>query len=139
MSPDLDKKLCEDFPELFANRNGDMRTTCMVWGFEHGDGWEKIIRECAEQLTYLSKVTGAKFTASQVKEKFGTLRFYFDMEIPDGAEQAPIWDIAHAVVGQAEGKSAYTCETCGEYGRMRGNGWLYTACDAHTKEADREP
>lgn len=111
----------------------------MCCGFEHGDGWADIIRDCAEQLTYLASVTGAQFTASQVKEKFGTLRFYFDTRLPNGAEHTPIWDIASAIVSYAEARSEQTCETCGEFGRLRGRGWLYTACDKHTREADLKP
>jgi len=43
MNEILDKQLCEKYPLLFKDRNGDMRTTAMVWGFEHGDGWFNII------------------------------------------------------------------------------------------------
>jgi hypothetical protein len=32
--------------------------------------------------------------------------------------------------------STITCETCGAPGKRRGRGWIYTACDAHTKELD---
>jgi len=39
----LDKQLCEKYPKIFANRNGDMKTTAMCWGFECGDGWYNII------------------------------------------------------------------------------------------------
>jgi len=50
MSPDLDKKLCEDFPEIFKNRYGDERSTAMCWGFDVGDGWYGIIRFLCQQL-----------------------------------------------------------------------------------------
>ena len=43
MRPELDEKLCKDYPKIFANRNGDMTTTAMCWGFECGDGWYHII------------------------------------------------------------------------------------------------
>jgi hypothetical protein len=44
MSPEHDQKLCNDFPEIFKDRHGGMRTTAMCWGFECGDGWYNIIR-----------------------------------------------------------------------------------------------
>jgi hypothetical protein len=60
----------------------------------------------------------------QVKEKFGTLRFYYH-----GGD-----DIIDGMVRMAESISGFTCEKCGAPGKMRGRGWLYTACDTHTKE-----
>ena len=50
MSPDLDKKLCEELPEIFKNRYGDKRSTAMCWGFDVGDGWYGILRFLCQQL-----------------------------------------------------------------------------------------
>ncbi len=59
--------------------------------------------------------------ASQVKEKFGTLRFYYSGgdETVDGIER------------MAESMSAVTCETCGAPGKTRSGGWIQTLCDEH--------
>lgn len=132
MNKDLDEKLCKDFPLLFADRNGDMRTTGMCWGFECGDGWYGIIREAAEKLEPLIAAEVLKdpyahyqgfFRASQVKEKYGTLRFY----LSGGTDKM------HRIVSAAERKSAKVCEECGEPGVLRGDGWYYTACWKHAK------
>lgn len=64
--------------------------------------------------------------ASQIKEKFGTLSFYYN-----GGD-----DYIRGLVSMAEGFSSRTCENCGNPGRRRGTGWLYTACDMHTKPED---
>jgi len=66
--------------------------------------------------------------AAQVKEKFGTLRFYINAGD----------DVAYALVSLAESMSARTCETCGSPGKSRGRGWIYVACDEHTCEEDKE-
>jgi len=50
MSPELDKKLVESFPNLYKDRYADMRTTCLCWGFEHGDGWFQILWDVSEKL-----------------------------------------------------------------------------------------
>lgn len=68
------------------------------------------------------------FGVSQVKEKYGTLRFYCSST-----------DRIDQLVNLAERCSALTCETCGKYGKMRGHSWLYVACDKHTKEQDLDP
>src|SRR5258708_19079681 len=45
-----DQLLCKRFPHLFADRNADMRTTALCWGFEVGPGWLGIIYNAAAQL-----------------------------------------------------------------------------------------
>ena len=49
--------------------------------------------------------------ADQVKEKFGTLRFYYT-----GGD-----DRIDGMVRMAESMSAVTCETCGAPGKLRGD------------------
>jgi hypothetical protein len=62
--------------------------------------------------------------ATQVKEKFGTLRFYYD-----GGN-----DIIDGMVRMAEAMSEVTCEQCGAPGEERGGGWIVTLCDTHAGE-----
>ena len=60
--------------------------------------------------------------ATQVKEKFGTLRFYADY----GEDyEDEIEDLIH----QAEVRSSKTCEECGQPGVTRPGGWIKTLCD----------
>lgn len=127
MSPELDKQLCEKYPKIFANRYADMRTTAMCWGFEHGDGWYNIIDQlCGNIQHHIDwKNRGGQVmqqvVAAQVKEKFGTLRFYYD-----GGD-----DYIGGLVSMAESMSGVTCETCGKPGKLREGGWLRTLCDEH--------
>jgi hypothetical protein len=60
---------------------------------------------------------------TQVKEKFGTLRFYYD-----GGD-----DIIDGMVRMAEGMSGCTCEECGKPGGRRSGGWIVTLCDEHAE------
>ena len=62
--------------------------------------------------------------ATQVKEKYGTLRFYVY-----GADE-----YVHGLIQMAEAMSMITCETCGAPGKERGGGWIRTLCDEHAKE-----
>jgi hypothetical protein len=104
----LDDLLCRRYPELYANRNADMRSTCMCWGFDHGDGWFAIIDALSEVLTTNAKADGRPVQpVTQVKEKFGTLRFYHGAtEADDGA------------VDMAEEISERICEQTGKPGRL---------------------
>jgi hypothetical protein len=129
MSPELDARLCEKYPKIFENRFGDIRTTAMCWGFECGDGWYNLIDTlCAKIQNYVDERSPEVYPviATQVKEKYGTLRFY----ISGGDEHVD------NLVSEAERLSALTCETCGEPGKLRGMGWYYVACDSHTQVQD---
>jgi hypothetical protein len=90
-------------------------------------GGKEITAEEVEQKR-LEMVEAEKTvpTVSQVKEKFGTLRFYID----GGTKEH------YNYIRFAESMSAVTCETCGAPGKTRGHGWYYTACDEHTHEDD---
>lgn len=130
MRKELDDELCFNFPLLFIDRNASMRVTNMCWGFP-GDGWYNLIREAAEKLEPLIKAYAIEFPnkpvprASQVKEKFGTLRFY----LSHGTDEM------RKIIEDAEIKSANTCEDCGEYGKLRKGSWLLTLCDKCHKKS----
>lgn len=50
MDKELDEKLTKAFLFLYADRHGDMRSTCMCWGFSCGDGWFDIIWNLSKKL-----------------------------------------------------------------------------------------
>lgn len=52
MSPELDKQLCENYPEIFCDRHADMSRTAMCWGFECGDGWYALIDTLCSRLMH---------------------------------------------------------------------------------------
>jgi hypothetical protein len=127
-----DELLCKRFPHLFADRNLSMTQTAMCWGFEIGPGWMGLIYEAASKLEPLivkmiddtikaNDLQTLEFIprASQIKEKYGQLAFYMTSSTDEMDE----------IIRVAEDKSAETCETCGEPGKLRGQGWYYTACD----------
>ena len=122
MRKELDEKLCSNYPKIFANRNGDMKSTAMCWGFECGDGWYNIIDALCSSMQHYYDNNGTGLhqpVASQVKEKYGTLRFYYD----GGG------DYTEGMVWLAETLSAQTCESCGQPGVLRKGGWLKTLCE----------
>jgi len=121
MKDESDRLLVETFPNLYKDRHGDKRRTCMCWGFECGEGWFDLIWELSAKLESLIVKEGPQeypMCASQVKEKFGGLRFYMTCATPE------IYDI----IGEYEHKSYKTCETCGKKGKIRGGVWNRTLC-----------
>lgn len=101
------------------------------WG-TFDEYYKHIKREAREQ--YKERTLNGTFrevpdlisqvVADQVKEKFGTLRFYYH----GGDEQI------YGMVRMAESMSAVTCEECGTPGKIRNGGWIRTLCDHHAKE-----
>ena len=73
----------ERWPILFQQRRLPMSRTCMCWGIEAGDGWKQPLQKLCNQLEAINLMMGKKFgfeiQAVQVKQKFGELRFYFNV------------------------------------------------------------
>jgi len=65
---------------------------------------------------------------SQVKEKFGTLRFYCSGS-----------DRIYTFIDMAETLSAVTCELCGKAGKCESvHGWVSTVCGEHSRVKEEE-
>jgi hypothetical protein len=136
-----DTFLVTTYPKLYQDRYKDMIQTCMCWGFECRDGWFDLIKKTSEKLELLNN-SGVGFTvvADQVKEKFGTLRFYYHLKYDEGEfPDREIWSqIAEDCVSTAESRSAYLCEVCGKYGTLVGTGWVSTLCKEHSAELEQK-
>ena len=80
-----------------------------------GEGWRPLLTKLAEDITKIDP----NVEISQIKEKFGTLRFY----ISYGSEEV------FQLIEKAETESGYICETCGtKEGVTTEGGWLLTLC-----------
>jgi hypothetical protein len=131
------KGMYEKYPVIFGDHDKPMSQTCMCWGISIGRGWHKIIEDLCESLQGILKQHDIKVIADQVKEKFGTLRFYYHVDYPDGIAQegvSKLYDEIRELVNKAEDKSAETCEVCGDKGTQRSGGWICTLCEKHAKE-----
>jgi len=90
-----------------------------------GPGWLNIIWELCkhieEELEKMTPEQRESFAITDIKEKFGGLRFYCY-----GNDAIDEW------ISKAEDKSYVTCEQCGKPGvTQRVNGWVYTVCKKH--------
>ena len=105
--------------------------------FECGIGWynllhdlslkiEKVLEREAEncKLHEGEENEYDEMFAIQVKEKYGTLRFYMSRET----------DEVSALIDKAEALSSQTCEICGVPATVRGTTWFSVRCDKCYKE-----
>ena len=88
-----------------------------------GPGWIPIIAELNNQISYID----SSYKVVQIKEKFGTLRYYIDFSL-DKKNTIP-FDIIHILISHAEVKSSSTCEQCGETAKLIVRPWYKTLCD----------
>jgi hypothetical protein len=94
-----------------------------------GDGWQHIVETAVGRI--VTAAGNFPVRIAQIKSKYGTIRIYWEASaalpdaITDGIEEA---------IALAEARSACTCETCGEEGRLYAAGdWLTTACSDHAR------
>ncbi|MBE7459639.1 MAG: hypothetical protein HS112_03835 [Zoogloeaceae bacterium] len=120
------------YPRLYRRAALPATHTCMCWGFSCGGGWFDLIDRLSMKLeTEIERQQCAGvpeegwIAAEQVKEKFGTLRFYLS-HYPDNDEVARAR--IEKAIDSAEEESARTCERCGGPGELREGGWMHVLC-----------
>lgn len=92
---------------------------------------EKLTKEIAELSVELEREICNVPIVAQIKEKFGTLRFYVDFR--EGVTNSATARV-HALVDFAEHMTQITCEQCGDKGKTYGIGWNKTLCHKHAVE-----
>ena len=120
MNKELTEKLWNEFPLTYSNKIS----------FGHDDGWYDIVYEMSAKIeavlqeqSYKDTQVEPLFVMRQIKQKFATLTVYYnnncsDKEIEDAVEEA-------------YQKSKKTCEICGKEGKVSGQRYIRTLCDAH--------
>lgn len=126
MNQILIKKLYDEFPELFKDKDSGPQETCLYFGIETDDGWYKLIRNLCHKIYKCCNKNNYEIpTVIQVKEKYGSLRFY----INSGDEKI------YNIIDKYENKSFKICEICGKRGRQGRRGWwIKTLCKKHRKD-----
>ena len=147
------KKMLTDFPALFrdALRSSSEQQSCMGRGFECGDGWFQLIYELCTSIEVQAREMGLDPAtedwpmARQVKEKFGSMRFYISTPSPEPSDNRleaesrgdllsfrPVASIEsiRKLVADAEAKSSTICQGCGQPAEMRNDGGYWRVlCD----------
>ena len=179
MKAELQQKIFDKYPKMFGDHTKPMTETRMCWGLEVGDGWYNLIDTLCEALTYtyttsiqVDKEDGKRLgiepysdsyyfsveppqvIATQIKEKYGTLRFYYREEYseeihslyetgkyPDLQRIIDRYsDYINGVVHFAETASGRTCEYTGQPGELHvsggtRSGWVKTVNKEYAKTA----
>lgn len=141
MNTELQNKLYEKYPQLFANKDKTPMQSPMCFGIECNDGWYELlasvcwriyqhekniadrirIRTENEKPNDQSDLDYVPVKFDQIKEKYGGLRIYHS-----GGD-----DYIDGVISMAEEYSYKICEVCGNKGEPNKQGWISTLCEAH--------
>ncbi len=91
-----------------------------------GKGWEKLLHSCLNEIDQL----GINITITEIKEKFGSLRIYYDRQ----NEYSDINEI-EMVISKYAKLSSETCEYCESTENLiyRRNYWDRTICKECSK------
>ena len=155
----------ERFPILFQDRTKPMTETCICFGIECPIGWYHILEQLCTILEFynmeFTKNYGIAIVADQVKEKFGTLRFYYtprDVNKDGVAEslmdcEERVSDeekrhriavdylemLADKIIAEADNMTENTCARCGipldKNNKVVTQGWISYIC----AECDGKP
>ena len=121
MRKELDDLLAERYPDLFCERQASPVESGMHYGFACGDGWFDLINNlCNKISSSMTALISPPVVVTQVKEKFGRLRFHFR-----GGN-----DEVRRVVQLAEDLSETICENCGRSGATHISAKQQTLCPA---------
>lgn len=111
---DKRQEIIDKYPKMF--------NIGIVWsGFDELPGWYELIDNLCNCIqSYVDNNKTTQVTVEQIKEKFGTLRFY-----ASGGDQ-----LVHGMIWFAESLSENICEKCGKRGKLRMDlHWYKTLCD----------
>lgn len=106
---------------LFAmlSRRVESARSTLKYALENPD--QKYTHSIAELEAKLTTALEQLPTITQIKEKFGGLRFY-----TNGVDTE-----FNSYISFAESMSLHTCEICGSPGTTSGDGWMKTLCKKH--------
>ena len=141
---DLDNA-AHDFPWTAVSKAGapvePRRAPKFNWFAGIPRGWGDVIHEYLTQLDALVQRNHWSIHIAQVKEKFGTLRFYVDILDEEGFachEDSP-GDVRQffKLVREMESATAEVCFDCGTHENVECyGGWIHYACPACEKKLE---
>ena len=95
---------------------------------------EEWIERCKQLIKESQEKTISQIEAVQVKEKYGTLRFYLNEYPTNKTVDAKM----RAYINFAESLSACTCEMCGVPAKQKTGGWIKTICEPCEEKRSQE-
>ena len=152
MRKELEQKLAEKYPFMRHQHTlaqqeaqGFIYDLYSAFGCECSDGWYDLLDHLCEEIAQAYEAAGVpvNIVVDQVKEKYGTLRFYYHFSrqtpsiqtVEQGTirlkqDDSTLYQHMDAIVSKWEARSGSVCEMCGNAGEPRTDLlWILTLCD----------
>ena len=113
------------------------------WFSEIPPGWGDVIEKYLKRLDKLVKRNNWNIYVAQVKEKFGTLRFYVDIlgddSFPQYSDENPDIRAFYDIIHEMEAETGEVCCDCGTRDDVKCyGGWIHYACPTCEKKRIEE-
>ncbi len=165
MTDKLEKALAERYAFMKKGRtldqqmkSGGIDDLYSAFGCQCEDGWYDLLDEICAKIQTIYNENGRKpnIIIDQIKEKYGTLRFYYHFGDKDQGIHAfdciggpsvrfmpgkgdELYERIAEIVSWGEDRSGEICEECGKPGTIRDLMYIQTLCDdCYAKAADQE-
>lgn len=157
MRTELENELIKSFPFMERKntleeqeKSGKIYDLYGAFGCAVGDGWFALLFDMCKELAelYANENSEIDIVPVQVKEKFGKLRFYYNIQgneigihaldflgvggLRFSQSDTELHKKARDIVRKYEDKSKFVCEVCGCEGELRTDlSWILTLCEKH--------
>ena len=135
MTQEKEELLIQKFPKIFSDlleirKEKQSVMYPIMFGCEIEDGWFKLLYHLLTDIqNYIDDNNIGQVVAEQIKEKWGSLRFYYR-----GGD-----DIIDGMVWNAEHLSYYICQDCGTMENVgHTKGWITAYCKNCVPENRKE-
>ncbi len=135
-SDQFDDYMVENYPEMFTNRYPQPDQKIIVpmnFGFEIGKGWRHVLDKLCQEVKVLQNTFNFTLVFDQIKEKYGSARFYYSIIYPENVDITPqdkmVTEIVELIVSHYEEYTDYVCEQLGinvnPEDKIKMGGWYY--------------
>jgi hypothetical protein len=100
-----------------------------------GPGWADLLRAAVELI---HEIPGAAIETSDLKQKYGSMRWYARCPVPPPRRLTPEGQARIAAILEASGIVSWaTCEDCGAPGKLHDDrDWIQVLCGRHHREIE---
>lgn len=95
---EFEKYMVTKYPFFFRNISKGIMESCMAWGFEIPPGWRPLLDEMCEKVQVITDKYPINIDFDQIKEKFGSGRFYYTESCSDEAHDIDTYKIPLEII-----------------------------------------
>ena len=135
---ETEKSLLKDFPTFMKSPRSKEATPLTQRGIEINAGWLQVLVDLIHELQKIESRHSVIIALTQIKQKFGELRVYFQYHYadptrvyPDGEDVNPVTSEILTAIDIAMERARTICELCGASpAQLRHRRFMQCLCDS---------